>query len=223
MTDLTEAQKAYNVAQSEMFQLAAYGHHRYHPSGECLTDEGKRQQRDYLDRIQAAREELEAAVLRLVADHAERYRTLPKPVVGWLRTLADDPAELSLLAVRPEEREEVQGEQPAVEMDVHESTTGHLATCLAVSGGEADPECPCQAEHPWIYRVTALRGNGAPPESKYLPGPGQARFWRDEVGALGYKINVGRVPAEAFQALSVEELNRLADEEQAQARQQENS
>ncbi|MFB7461257.1 hypothetical protein [Streptomyces sp. NPDC056188] len=112
-TGLTETQMAYNVAQSEMFQLAAYGHHRYHPSGDCLTDEGKRQQSDYNDRIRAAREELEAAVLRLVAEHGERYRTLPTPVVGWLRTLADDPAELSLLAVRPDEREEILDGRPA--------------------------------------------------------------------------------------------------------------
>jgi hypothetical protein len=105
---LTETQMAYNVAQSEMFQLAAYGHHRYHPLQECLTDEGKRQQRDYNDHIQAAREKLEAAVLRLVAEHGETYRTLPEPVVGWLRMLADDPAELSLLAVRPDGCEEIE-------------------------------------------------------------------------------------------------------------------
>ncbi|MFI8792657.1 hypothetical protein [Streptomyces sp. NPDC055105] len=101
--ELTEVQKAYNVAQSEMFQLAAYGHHRYHPSGEALTDEGKRQQSDYLDRLRTAREDLEAATLRLVAEHAELYRG--RPTADWLRSLADDGAELSLLAVRPDERD----------------------------------------------------------------------------------------------------------------------
>lgn len=105
--ELTDVQKAYNVAQSEMLQLAAYGHHRYHPLGECLTDEGRRQQRDYLDRLRTAREELEAAVLRLVAEHAERIAEVDAAPVRWLRTLADDPAELSLLAVLPEKREEI--------------------------------------------------------------------------------------------------------------------
>ncbi|MDX2996389.1 hypothetical protein [Streptomyces scabiei] len=104
-TELTETQKAYNVAQYELFQLAAYGHHRHHPSGEALTDEGKRQQRDYNDRIRAAREELEAALLRLVAEHAETVAGSRMVSVDWLRSLADDPAMLSLLAVRPDERE----------------------------------------------------------------------------------------------------------------------
>lgn len=102
-TDLTETQMAYNVAQSEMFQLAAYGHHRYHPSGEALTAEGKRQQRDYNNRISAAREQLEAATLRLVAEKAETFRGGWGIVAAWLRSLADAPAELSLLACAPDE------------------------------------------------------------------------------------------------------------------------
>lgn len=105
MPNLTDAQKAYNAAQAETFAIAAWGHHRYFPRGESLTDEGKRQESDYNNRIRTARDELEAALLRLVAEHGETYRTLPAPVVGWLRTLADDPAELSLLAVRPDERD----------------------------------------------------------------------------------------------------------------------
>jgi hypothetical protein len=100
---LTDVQKAYNVAQSDMFQLAAYGHHRYHPSGEALTPEGKRQQRDYNDRLLQARDDLEAGLLRLVAEHGERYGLLPVPVVGWLRTLADDPGARSTLALGPDE------------------------------------------------------------------------------------------------------------------------
>jgi hypothetical protein len=113
---LTEAQKAYNTAQYEVFQLAAYGHHRFAPlpnrrTGEYLSiSEIEAGQRDYNDRIQAAREALEAAVLRLVAEHGETYQTLPEPVVGWLRMLADDPAELSQLAVRPDEREEIRND-----------------------------------------------------------------------------------------------------------------
>jgi hypothetical protein len=51
-----------------------------------------------------AREHLEAAVLRLVAEHAETFRGDWGIVAAWLRSLADDPAELSLLAVRPDER-----------------------------------------------------------------------------------------------------------------------
>lgn len=103
--ELTETQKAYNVAQSEMFQLAAYGHHRYHPSGEALTDAGKTQQADYNDRISQARENLEAAVLRLAAEHAETHFSENWHVMAvWLRYLANDPGELSMLALRPDER-----------------------------------------------------------------------------------------------------------------------
>lgn len=103
--ELTETQKAYNVAQYEIFQLAAYGHCTY-TNGELLTDEGKRQQADYNDRIRAAREELEAALLRLVAEHAETFGGDWGVPAAWMRSLADDPAELSLLAVRPDERED---------------------------------------------------------------------------------------------------------------------
>ena len=67
--ELTETQKAYNVAQYELFQLAAYGHHSYHPSGECLTDEGKRQRSDYNDRIRAAQERFEAMALLKAAEY----------------------------------------------------------------------------------------------------------------------------------------------------------
>jgi hypothetical protein len=114
--DLTDTQKAYNVAQSEMFQLAAYGHCTY-TNGELLTAEGKRQQADYNDRIRRAREELEAAVLRLVAEHAETFANSRFVSADWLRSLADDPAILSLLAVRPDEREAVSsvGSVPATD------------------------------------------------------------------------------------------------------------
>lgn len=44
----------------------------------------------------------EAALLRLVAEHGETYRSLPGV---WLWSLADSPGDLSLLAVRPDERE----------------------------------------------------------------------------------------------------------------------
>ena len=102
-TELTEAQKAYNVAQYELFQLAAYGHCTY-TNGEMLTQEGQRQQRDYNARITKARETLEAALLRLIADHAVREgRRMIS--VGWLKALADGPGALSMLACAPDEDE----------------------------------------------------------------------------------------------------------------------
>jgi hypothetical protein len=66
--ELTETQKAYNVAQSELFQLAAYGHCVYHPAGEMATDRGKRQHERYRDLIRAAQARFEAAALRKAAD-----------------------------------------------------------------------------------------------------------------------------------------------------------
>lgn len=140
-TGLTETQMAYNVAQSDVFHLAAYGHHRYHPSGEALTDEGKRQQRDYNDRIRAAREELEAALLRLIAEHAE---TCGSPFVSadHLRTLADDPGLLSLLAVRPDERAEALGITPP-------AVVAAPAVCPGCQHTQHDPgtECEHRVEH----------------------------------------------------------------------------
>lgn len=139
--DLTETQKAYNVASSNMFQLAAYGHHRYHPLVEALTDEGKRQQRDYNDRLGAAREELEAALLRLVAEHAETFPGARGP--AWLRSLADDLATLSLLAVRPDERDFDTDPVSAVEQSAPADRAADVASC---PGRELDPNpcrCPC--------------------------------------------------------------------------------
>ncbi|MFF1574697.1 hypothetical protein ACFVWR_18310 [Leifsonia sp. NPDC058292] len=65
--ELTEVQKAYNVAKYELFGLAAYGHCTY-TNGELLTDEGKRRQQDYNDRITAAQARFEAAALRKSAE-----------------------------------------------------------------------------------------------------------------------------------------------------------
>jgi hypothetical protein len=109
---LTGPQKAYNAAQYEMFQLAAYGHCTY-TNGEMLTREGQRQQRDYNDRITAAREQLEAAVLRLVAEKAETFRGDWGVVAAWLRSLADDPAAVSLLACEPDEDDDAAPAVPA--------------------------------------------------------------------------------------------------------------
>lgn len=66
--ELTEAQKAYNVAQYELFQLAAYGHCTY-TNGEMLTEEGKQRQRDYNDRIRAGQTRFEAAAILKAADY----------------------------------------------------------------------------------------------------------------------------------------------------------
>lgn len=66
--ELTEVQKEYNLAKSELFQLAAYGHCTY-TNGELLTDEGKRKQQDYNDRIRQAQARFEAAALRKSAEY----------------------------------------------------------------------------------------------------------------------------------------------------------
>lgn len=77
--DLTEVQKAYNVAQYELYQLAAYGHCTY-TNGELLTAEGKRQQADYNDRIQAAQTRFEAAALAKAAEYFQSViDSIPHP------------------------------------------------------------------------------------------------------------------------------------------------
>jgi len=99
-------------------------------------------------------------------------------------------------------------------VDGYEAVTGHLTTCLAVAGGEADPDCPCQAEHEWIYRVTAASDGKKPKQSQYYPTARQARFWKEKVEDVGYQARVGRIPAEAFEALSDEALDGLAEAEE---------
>lgn len=96
--------------------------------------------------------------------------------------------------------------------DDYERVTGHLITCLAAAGGGADPDCPCQAEHAWIYRVTALPEDREP-QSQYYPDAHRAKFWRDQVSSIGYRTTVGRIPAEAFELLSDGDLERLAEED----------
>ncbi|MEW2402180.1 hypothetical protein [Streptomyces sp. NPDC046862] len=163
-TDLTDVQKAYNVAQYEMFQLAAYGHHRYHPSGECLTDEGKRQARDYNDRLLKTRTDLEAGLLRLIAEHAETYFTDWAPVAAWLRFLADDPGELSMLALRPDERDD----------ETYDDWRAESMTArLAEAQGTAKPPLPARLLDHWpripidttddgdFYRLNRIAGHAA--------------------------------------------------------------
>ena len=96
-------------------------------------------------------------------------------------------------------------------------TSGHLVACQGAVRGPIDPECPCRAEHPWLYRVTAHPGDGRPPQSQYYPTARQARFWRDEVKATGYRTTVARIPAEAFEALSEDGLDRLAQRDHDRA------
>ncbi|GGU62388.1 hypothetical protein [Streptomyces lavendofoliae] len=110
-SELTETQKAYNVAQYELFQLAAYGHYTHAPLTDTRTGkylsirEIEAGQQDYNDRIRQAREQLEAAVLNLVAEKAETLRGDWGVMVAWLRSLAADPTELSLLAAPREEED----------------------------------------------------------------------------------------------------------------------
>ena len=100
--ELTEAQERYNVAQYELFQLGAYGHCTY-TNGEMLTKEGKRKQQDYNDRLHSARMELESALLVLVAEKAESFRGDWGIPATWLRSLANDPDERSVLAAPDDE------------------------------------------------------------------------------------------------------------------------
>ena len=76
--ELTETDKAYYVAQYELYQLGAFGHYTYAP----LTDRATGQylplqqreagQRDYGERLRTAQATFEAAAIRKAAD--------------WLRT-----------------------------------------------------------------------------------------------------------------------------------------
>lgn len=104
--DLTEIQQAYNLAMYEAFQLAAYGHCTY-TTGELLSPEGNRKQNDYNNRIWKANRELEAAVLRLVAEHAERVMGTSQVSTDWLRSLAEDRDSVAIMA-SPDEEEDLE-------------------------------------------------------------------------------------------------------------------
>ncbi|MGW7636143.1 hypothetical protein [Streptomyces decoyicus] len=72
--ELTETQKAYNVAQYELFQLAAYGHHTYDPAylsdGTLRTPrERKAGGEEYHDRLRQAQTRFEAAALTKAAEY----------------------------------------------------------------------------------------------------------------------------------------------------------
>lgn len=47
------------------------------------------------------------------------------------------------LAVLPADATAAIGAGAAATPDTYEATTGHLITCLAVAGGDPDPDCPC--------------------------------------------------------------------------------
>jgi hypothetical protein len=104
---LTETQKAYNVAAGSLFQLAAYGHCVYHPAGEMATERGKRQHERYRDLIRAAQARFEAAALRKAADAAEAETTQLKAhgvlEPGAYRPCRDVVADLRAEADRLEE------------------------------------------------------------------------------------------------------------------------
>jgi hypothetical protein len=72
--ELTEAQKAYNVTQYELFQLGAYGHYTYAPDrnndGTFKTlSERETNTKDYNQRLRAAQTRFEAAALLKAADY----------------------------------------------------------------------------------------------------------------------------------------------------------
>jgi hypothetical protein len=163
--ELTDVQKAYNVAQSDMLQEALYGDCKHWPARELLTDEGKRQQRAYADVLYQARTDLEAGLLRLVAEHAETYFTGWDPVAAWLRFLADDPGELSMLALRPDERDDETFDEWRAES---------MTARLAATDMRTRTPCTCRqavhaAEHtnrpvdgcPWCTSTPNIRPNPA--------------------------------------------------------------
>ena len=79
--ELTEVQKAYNVTQYELFQLAAYGHYTYDPErnndGTFKTiTERETNRRNYNQRLRDAQTRYEAAALLKAA---EELHTAGKP------------------------------------------------------------------------------------------------------------------------------------------------
>ena len=72
--ELTEAQKAYNITQYELFQLATYGHYRYDPErnndGTYKTlSERETNRKDYHQRLHRAQTRFDAAALLKAADY----------------------------------------------------------------------------------------------------------------------------------------------------------
>lgn len=101
---LTGTQREYNIAQSDLFQLAAWGRDSYHRTGELLTREGQQQHAQYRDAIHKAQARFEAAVLAKAADEITRTAfdtdgpaaqwnwwdaaTIPDSIAEFLRGLA---------------------------------------------------------------------------------------------------------------------------------------
>jgi hypothetical protein len=79
---LTAEQRAYNIADSDLFQLAAYGHHTYNPDSHNdgtprTTQEREQGLQDYRDRLRAAQARFEAAILMRAAAQFGRYDNQP--------------------------------------------------------------------------------------------------------------------------------------------------
>lgn len=80
----------------------------------------------------------------------------------------------------------------------------------------SSPEMPREEGHDRLYRLTATGGKvGA--ETKYYLDAHSARGWRDRLREAGYEAHAAWVPASAFTAVSDEELDRLAAEEESRA------
>lgn len=67
--------------------------------------------------------------------------------------------------------------------------------------------------HEVVFRLTTSQP-GQKPQTKYYLSAYETRAWRDRVRAIGYTTVVGRVPAEAFEAVGDEELDALAAADQ---------
>jgi hypothetical protein len=97
--------------------------------------------------------------------------------------------------------------------DVLKLTSDHLDTCYALTGDGVDPGCPCQIEHPLLFRVTATPTDGRKPESKYFLTARQSRFWRDQVRSIKVPTEVSAAPMTAFWPLLDGEVDMLAQAE----------
>lgn len=95
--ELTPEQVEYNIASGELIQLGAYGHCKYWPVGELHP-------REYLERLHAAQDRFENALLGLVQPELDRLAERVSRVTAVLDSANDQPARIARQALAEEDR-----------------------------------------------------------------------------------------------------------------------
>lgn len=124
--ELTPEQVEYNIASGELIQLGAYGHCKYWPVGELHP-------REYLERLHAAQDRFENALLGLVQPELDRLAERVSRVTAVLDSANDQPARIARQALAEEDRLNAELTALREQLDAAQAENERLATALEVA------------------------------------------------------------------------------------------